>query len=378
MTKVVVATHNTSAMPEFAGSIWVRLQYVLGLDRLGVESFWVDRLMEIDPRAHPHSLAYLMRRFGATAEEFGLRGRYCVVYEAGPRHFGMSSDELEDLAASADLLINIGGHLPGSSPLREIPRRAYVDVDPGFTQIWGHQWDIGLDRHNFFFTLGQNVSRPEFGIPTQGIPWEPILPPVVLDLWPPLPQDSLTRFSTVADWRGSQDAIYEGEYYGGKRREFVEYLRAPLLAGKRIDLALFIDQSDHEDLGLLHGHDWRVRDAATYAGDPWSYQEFIQSSRAEFSVAKSGYVKTNSGWVSDRTACYLASGKPALVQSTGFEWRLPTGEGLLTFRGLDEAVSGIHEINEHYETHSRAARRLAEEHLDSAKVLGSLLERVGL
>jgi hypothetical protein len=377
MTKVIVATRSSSATPEFAGSTWVRLQYVLGLERLGLESFWVDRLEAIDPRIHPHSADYLLRRFDSTVNGFGLGDRYCIVHDSGG-HFGMSASDLETLAASADLLIAIGERLPDDSPLWRVPRRALVDVDPGFTQIWGHQVDMGFDRYDFFFTIGQNVGRPEFTVPTGGIPWEPILPPVVLDLWPPVSDDSLTRFSTVADWRGSQEAIFEGEYFGGKRREFVEYLRAPLLAGQKIELALFIDQSDHEDLGLLHGHDWRVHDAATYVGDPLSYREFVQFSKAEFSVAKSGYVKTNSGWVSDRTACYLASGKPALVQSTGFEWRLPTGEGLLTFRDLDEAVRGIHEINKHYETHSRVARRLAEDYLDSRKVLGSLLEQVGL
>jgi hypothetical protein len=152
----------------------------------------------------------------------------------------------------------------------------------------------------------------------------------------------------------------------------------PLEAGREIDLALLVGQEDYEDLGVLLRHGWRVHDPYAYAGDPDAYREFIQRSRAEFSVAKRGYVRTRCGWVSDRTSSYLASGKPALVQSTGFEWRLPSGEGLITFSTLPEALDGIAAIDNDYIAHARAARRIAEEHFDSDLVLGSLLERVGL
>ena len=378
MPRVIVATGGTSGTPEFAGSTWVRLQYMLGLQELGVESVWVDRLGPETVKQRRHSLDYLMRRFGRLACEFGFQGRYCVVYNGGEAHFGMTESELVNVAESADLLLNIGGQPPPSGPLSSVPRRAYIDVDPGFTQIWAHQRDLAFDSHNFFFTMGQNVGRPEFTIPTKGTDWTPILPPVCLSRWPATIDASLQRFSTVADWRGSQDAIFEDQYYGGKRSEFIRFLDVPLQAEQRIELALTIGQQDYEDIGLLDGHNWRVRDPYSYAGDPESYQEFIQYSRAEFSVAKSGYVRSNSGWVSDRTACYLASGKPALVQSTGFEWSLPTGKGLLTFETPEEAVAGIHDINEHYLEHCAAAREIAEQYFDSGKVLKSLLERVGL
>lgn len=376
--KVIVGTRGTSGWPRFAGSTWVRLQYVLGLEKLGVESFWVDRLPAIDPYQHPHGLDYLVDAFDATARDFGFQDRYCIVYDGGKHHFGMSEADLERLARSADLVVNISGFLPPSSSLMQVPRRAYVDVDPGFTQIWAHQTDMHFDQHDFFFTTGQNVGGPDFRIPTMGIRWTPILPPVVLDQWPAMIDERCRRFSTVADWRGSQTAIFEAEYYGTKREEFIRFLRLPVDAGQRIELALCIGQHDFEDLGLLLGHDWRVREPYLYAGDPHSYRQFIQYSRAEFSVAKSGYVKANSGWVSDRTACYLASGKPALVQSTGFEWRLPSGRGLLTFRSLEEAIEGIQSINQDYPAHCQAARKLAEEHFNSTVVLGSILSEVGL
>jgi hypothetical protein len=172
--------------------------------------------------------------------------------------------------------------------------------------------------------------------------------------------------------------MYEEEYYGGKRKEFLRLLRLPRDSGQPIELALCIGSEDSEDAALLVGNNWVLHDPYLYAGDPFSYREFVQHSRAEFSVAKSGYVKCNSGWVSDRTAAYLASGKPALVQSTGFEGRLPTDRGLITFRTPDEAMAGIDAINRDYAGHCRAARRIAEEYFDSGIVLRRLLARAGL
>jgi hypothetical protein len=200
----------------------------------------------------------------------------------------------------------------------------------------------------------------------------------VLEQWPARIDPTSERIGTVADWRGSQDAVYNGQWYSGKREEFLGFLRVPVEAGMQIELALLVGQEDYEDLGLLMRHGWRVRDPYSHAGDPQSYREFIQSSRAEFSVAKQGYVRTRSGWISDRTACYLASGKPAIVQSTGFEHRLPTGTGLLTFSTVGEAVEALQHVQEDYMRHARAARRLAEEHFDSDAVLTSLLRRAGL
>jgi hypothetical protein len=378
MTKVILGTNETSSWPHFGGSIWVRLQYLLGLERLGVESFWVDRLAPPDPKKNLHGLEYLVERFGRTARQFGFEDRYCIVYNGGERYFGLSEKELSRLARDADLLINVSGHLPPESELLAVPRKAYLDVDPGFTQMWALQVDMNFERHDFFFTTGQNVGRPGFEIPTKGINWQPTLPPVVLDLWPAHIDESCERIGTVADWRGSQDVIYDGEWYSGKREEFLGFLRVPTEAGREIDLALLVGQEDYEDLGILLRHGWRVHDPYAYAGDPDAYREFIQRSRAEFSVAKRGYVRTNCGWVSDRTPSFLASGKPALVQSTGFEWRVPTGEGLLTFRTVQEAVDGLAAIDRDYLAHAEAARGIAEQYFASDVVLGSLLERVGL
>ena len=378
-----------SGLPELAGNTWAFLQFVVGLARLGVETFWVDHQERLDPRlpAHRfrprvredcHSIDYVFARFRAMAQAYGFADRFCILYEGGPEAYGLSLTELRELVGDVDLLLNLAGPLPTDSPLLGIPRRAYVDLDPGFTQIWGHQLDLGFDRHDFFFTVGQNVGRPEFGIPTRGIAWEATFPPVVLDLWPARIDASCERLSTIGDWHGSQYARHDGELYAGKREEFIRFLEVPGRARRPIELALCMDQDDHEDLALLSRHGWRVRDPYLYAGDLDSYREFIQFSRAEFSVAKSGYVKSRSGWFSDRTACYLASGKPVVVQSTRLEGRLPTGMGLLTFQTLEEACAALEALDGAYLEHCHAARRIAETYLDSATVLGSILDRVGL
>jgi hypothetical protein len=375
--RVIVASYGTSRFPEFAGSAWVRLQYMLGLQRLGVECYWVDRLSEIDPLTHHHSLEYVTSRFAGMAARFGFEDRFCIIYNDGERYFGLSEEELNAVVDGTDLLLNISGHLMDDSVLMRIPRRAYVDVDPGFTQMWGDEL-LHFSTHNYFFTTGQNVGTCRFPIATNGIDWVSILPPVALQEWPDRTDERCTRISTVADWHASQGALFQGEIYGGKQSEFIRYLRVPLEVDRDIEVAMLVHPYQYADQKMLAEHGWSVLDPFKYTGDTESYREFIQFSRAEFSVAKEGYVKSNSGWVSDRTACYLASGKPAVVQSTGFEITLPTGKGLLSFATQDEAIDGLQRVDANYLEHCRAARALAEQYFNSDVVLGRILKHVGL
>jgi hypothetical protein len=376
--RVLIVTREWSSWPHYAGSTWVPMQYLLGLQRLGVEACWIDHLSEVEGEA-VHGLEYLLHRMASTAADFGFAERWCVVYAGGQECFGLPRARVEDAVRGAELLLSISGKgLPPPLPLGHVPRRAYVDVDPAFTQIWAEQVDMGLRDYDLFFTVGQNVGRAQCRAPSNGLPWATFFPPVVLDLWPACIDERCRRFSTVGDWWGDQRAAYEGEYYGGKREEFLRVIGVPRECEQRIELALSIYQHDHEDLELLTSNGWRLLDPARAAGDPRAYRDFIQRSRAEFSVAKGGYVKSRSGWISDRTACYLASGKPALVQSTGVESSLPTGAGLLTFQTPAEALAGLRAIDEDYLEHAQAARRLAERHFDARVVLGGLLERAGL
>ena len=377
MSTVIISTQGWSGWPEFAGSTWVPMQYVLGFERLGVECFWVDHLGSIDPLEHVHSLEYLARRFDWTAREFGFGDRYCLVCEGGKRHFGLSESGLAEVAREAEALLALSGskRLPADSPLLRVPRRAYFDLDPGFTQMWAAgKKDLGLDQFQLFFTVGLNVDGPGFEIPTGGIDWQPVFPPVVLDQWPARFDARCRRFSTIADWWGSQFSRFRGELYSGKREEFLRFLEVPRKANALFEVALSIYQKDSDDLRLLDQSGFEIRNPAIVAGDPYSYREFIQTSRAEFSVAKGGYVKSRGGWFSDRSACYLASGKPVLVQSTGLEEHLPTGKGLLTFRTVEEALAGIEAINADYPAHCEAARTLAEKYLDSDRVLRQILD----
>lgn len=378
MTTVVLATNRWTSWPDYAGSTWVPMQYLLGFRKLGVEVYWVDHLRRVDPYEHVHSLDYLVARFDATARDFGFGDRYAVVYDGGKRYFGLSREHIAELGQKADLLLALSGKgLPPESPLLAASRRAYVDMDPGFTQIWVHQGRLPLDQFDHFFTVGQNVGGPDFAIPTD-VEWQPILPPMDLDEWPARIDERSRRFSTVGDWWGKQYARFNGELYGAKREEFLRFLEVPSKVEQEIEVALAIYQADHRELGRLHQLGWRLVNPCMHAGDPHSYREFIQRSRAEFSVAKGGYVRSNSGWVSDRTACYLASGKPALVQSTGFEDVFPTDRGLLTFSTIEEAIEGIEAIDRDYTTHARAARQLAEERFSAAVVLPGILRSVGL
>ncbi|MBN2183505.1 MAG: hypothetical protein JW715_16465 [Sedimentisphaerales bacterium] len=377
MTKVVVGTRGTSGIPEFAGSTWVRLQYMLGLQRLGIESYWVDRLGEINPIKARRSIDYFVNRFNQMACRYGFEDRYCIIYNQGEKYFGLTGEKLRRLSREATLLLNVSGYLPDGSPLLQIPKRVFIDVDPGFTQIWKLSWDLDCQKHNFFLTIGQNVGNPEFTIPSHGIEWHHILPPVVLEQWPAMIDEACGSFTTIADWRASQAAKYENELYEAKRPEFLKILDLPRHTNQPLELALCVSLWDFKDIELLIQNGWHLENPYLRAGDPDSYRDYIRFSRAEFSVAKHGYVKSSSGWISDRTACYLSSGKPALVQSTGFEGKIPTGKGLLTFRTRDEAVAGIEEINRNYLAHCKAARQLAEQFFDSDIVLPKILEKVG-
>jgi hypothetical protein len=254
MTKVVLGTRNTSRWPHFGGSAWVRLQYMLGLERLGVEAFWVDRLATPNPDKNRHGIDYIVHHFEQLVRDFGLEDRYCIDFNDGERFFGIDERRLRHVAADADLLLNISGYLPTASPLRRIPRKAYVDVDPGFTQVWALEYDMAIDRHDVFFTTGQCIGRPDFNASTGPIEWHPILPPVVLDEWPARIDSTLRPFSTVADWWGSQDITVDGEWCGGKREEFLAVLTVPLRAQCKFELALVIRAEDHEDLQALVTH----------------------------------------------------------------------------------------------------------------------------
>jgi hypothetical protein len=374
------------------GGAWERLSWATGLRRLAFDVYFVEVITPgncVDAQGGRTSLAdsVNLHWFRTVTDWFGVGDRSALVCADGEQCAGVPWPQLLDVAASAELLVNLSGHLTLEPLLRRIRRKAYVDVDPGFTQFWhadpGTPFHVG--GHDFYFTIGENIGSPGCPVPTGGIRWRPTRQPVVLDDWPVTAAREPGRFTTVASWRGAFGPVQVGNRtYGVKAHEFRKFLPLPRrvrdAAGGELpfEIALDIHAGDARDLAALREHGWRITDPRELAGSPPAFRRYVQESGAEFSVAQGVYVETNSGWFSDRTVRYLASGKPALVQDTGFGRHYPVGEGLVSFRTLDAAVAGVERIAADYPKHCRAARALAEEYFDSDKVLGRLVEEVGV
>jgi hypothetical protein len=256
----------------------------------------------------------------------------------------------------------------------------FLDIDPGFPQMW-HELGLhdSLAGHDTFVTIGQNIGGANCAIPTCGLIWITTPQPVVLEHWPVVESARRGAFTSVATWRGAYGPVeYKGTTYGLRVHEFRKFALLPCLTGFRFELALDIHPSEQSDLKLLQDGGWTLLDPSLVARDPSAYQGFIRESVAEIMVAKHMYVATNSGWFSDRSMCYLASGKPVLAEDTGLSGWYPVGVGLVTYRTLEEACAGARAITDDYARHARAARELAEEYFDSDKVLARLVARLGV
>jgi hypothetical protein len=326
------------------------LQYALGFERLGHEVFVVQPVDE----AKPETAAYLAR----IVSEFGLRG--LLLRRGQPCPF----------VPGTDVLINISGMLRDVA-LESIPIRVYLDLDPVFNQLWYLQGiDSGLDGHTHYATVGARV-------PSCGLEWSPTLPPVVLDRWPVAGRIEHDALTTVGNWRSYGPIEHDGIRYGQKAHSLRRFLDLPVRSGERFVVALDIDSRETRDLEALAQHGWHLVDPRAVVGTPSTYFDFVRGSRGELGIAKEGYVVSRCGWFSDRSACYLASGRPVLAQDTGFDQRLPTGAGLFAFQTTDDAVVSIEELRRDYGRHARAARAIAEEFLDSDRVLQRLLQEVG-
>jgi hypothetical protein len=366
------------------GEAWVRLSWLIGFQKLGHSVHFIE---QIDP-AHcldaagqvvPFEQSVQREYFQSVFEQFGLRDVATLVLGDGEQTLGLAFTELTDLMRSADLLVNISGHVTSQALLRGPRLRAYIDIDPGFTQFWHHAGDAGarLAGHDLFFTIGENIGTPSCPIPTDGIPWRPTRQPVVLEHWPVVtpPIEADRRFTTIANWRGPFGPVqFDGRTFGLKVHEFRKFINLPEFAPSRFAIALAIHPADGKDLAALQQQGWRIDDPTLVADDPLHFRKYVQGSAAEFSVAQRIYVDTHSGWFSDRTVRYLASGRPALVQETGASRQLPVGEGLLTFSSLEDAATGIREIVQNYTHHCAAARDIAERHFRSDFVLGGLYD----
>jgi hypothetical protein len=367
--------------PHQGGATWAVLQYLLGLARLGHDVILIEPLTAaaLRPAGVHLSASANAAYFQQVCADFGLE-RSAALLLAGTRQtVGLAYEQLCQVARRADVLFNISGMLVDEELIGRIPVRVYLDLDPAFNQLW--QAVQGIDRHfaghTHFVTVGLALGCPECPVPTCGLPWIPTLPPVVLSHWPVAHRITCDAFTTVGHWRGYGSIEYQGVLYGQKAHSLRLLLPLPTRTRRRFQLALAIHPGETRDLEALSANGWELLDPAQVARTPALYRAFLEGSRAEFGLAKSGYVASRCGWFSDRSACYLACGRPVLAQDTGFSRFLPTGEGLLAFHTPDEALAGIEVLDRAYDRHARAARSLAEEFFDSDKVLAGLLKRLG-
>jgi hypothetical protein len=359
-----------------AGHTWQFLQYLLGFERLGYEVLLLDSLEHADgdAAAEQERVAYVED----VMREHGLDGAWTIALP-GRRCAGMPRPQALRFVRDADLLLNVMGFCTDEELLGAARRRVFLDTDPGFPQMW---CDLGLvdvlAGHDAHVTVGERIGADDCEIPTCGLDWITTPQPVVLDAWPRASAPPRRPFTSVASWRGAYGPVdYAGKRYGLRVHEFRRFARLPELTGRAFELALAIHAAEAPDLALLRDSGWSLVDPGDVATTPAGYRAFIAESTAELMIAKGMYVQSRSGWFSERSICYLASGRPVVAQDTGLRDLYPLGAGLLAFDTLDQAAACVESIAIAYQRHADAARALAQERFDSDRVLGRLLEQVG-
>jgi hypothetical protein len=373
-----------------AGVTYQFLHYLIGLRRLGYDVTYVEdsgrwvydpRQNDLSPDATRNiaTVAPFLDAHGF-ADRWVFRGCY-----PGGRCYGMSEDRLAQLYREADAFLNVTGAQELRDEHRACPRRIYVESDPFAAQVraaLGHESTIAtLAAHDTLFSFGENLGAADCDVPVGPFRWHPTRQPVVLDLWSPPDPPETSRgdapYRTIATWHNrGKEVRYNGEtYHWTKDREFLKFLDLPRRRSIALELAAGGDEASRR---LLRGQGWRLTDPLEVSSSLEAYRRFIQSARCEFTVARDQYVRPRTGWFSDRSACFLASGRPVITQETGFHKSLPTGEGLFGFSTMDDILTAIDRIESRYEQNARAARAIAEEYFAAEKVLATLMETAGL
>jgi hypothetical protein len=359
------------------GQTMLVLQWLHGLERLGHHVLFLDHL-GWDPKENRGDG---LRRFRETVTDWWHRDQCALIYNKTNKSFyGLEVQEIARFAEEAEAVITVAAPGGRDAPpyIENVRPRILIEQDPGYTHLWATRKDP-LDifgEHDIYYTVGGNVGTARCSLPTHDIRWRPIWNPVFLDWWSPEQRISRDRFTTIAGWSGGGYLEFEGIILGPKREEIRKFTELPRLAGETLEIALDIEPDD-PDLIALGEHGWTA-EPAEIVGSPAQYHDYVQGSLAEFSVAKGGYVGTRSGWFSDRSECYLTCGRPVVLQSTGFEDLLPTGEGLFAVSTVEEAAEAIRAIRRDYDRHARAARAIALEHFDSNKIVTRLLSEAGI
>lgn len=371
MTVVVLATVRMLEFLDGGGHFWVYMQYAEGLRRQGCDVYILDactgrRAGEPDS----DSVARFLDRMAA----HGLRDKAIVAVDSPgdgsrARYVGLAEEEVNDLCRTADALINFNYRL-GREVVSAFRRSVLIDIDPGLLQYWVSQRLLTPAPHDVYFTTGETVRAQAC------LEWVPIRPPVCLEAWPYTFRPAATTFTTVSSWWGKEYVGTKQSYFdNNKRASYLRFLELPAHTDQALELALYLADADEPDRRLLESRGWRIRHSRDVAGSPEAYQAYIQASRGEFSCAKPSCLHFQNAWVSDRSLCYLASGKPVVAQHTGPSSYLPEAEGLFRFRTIADAVQAFETINADYERQCRLARQLVEQHFDAKKVTRGILER---
>jgi hypothetical protein len=369
-----------------AGVTYQFLHYLIGLRRLGYDPYYVEDSgrwvynpwrgeMTGDAEPNINCIAPILQTHGF-AGRWAFRGNY-----PEGKCYGLTPEQLKQLYRDADAFLNI----TGAQEIREehlaCPRRIYVETDPVASQIRVAQGDmemiVPLAAHDCHFSFGENLGAKDCGVPIELFRWQPTRQPVLLDMWDQEHNELASSYTTIATWENKgRDFTYKGEaYYWSKDREFHKVLDLSSRRDSAFEIALNGPQSAHK---LLRDHGWRVLKAHEISADMTRYRDYIRNSRGEFTVAKDQNVRLASGWFSDRSACYLASGRPVITQDTGFGKILPTGRGLFSFKNLEDILSALDSIETDYDSHCRAARDIAGEYFAAERVIGDLVNRAGL
>jgi hypothetical protein len=379
MTRVVISPHNVINFPEGGGHFWAYMQYAMGLRQLGCQVYWLEGFRSSGDESRDASR---IARFAHQLAHFDLGGELILYKSRDPsdgvngvplEYIEVGISEAETIFRQADLLLNFNYRI-NPDLLACFKHTAVVDIDPGLLQFWLSTDQIDLPAHDTYFTIGETVGTPSALFPDCGLSWNHIRPPVCLDLWNHADNSSGEAFTTVSSWWGDE-WITDGKsvYENNKRVSFMEFAELARKTNQLLELAIYFGEGDTDDLRVLENNGWRIRHSKDVTQTPQMYRSYIFGSRGEFSCAKPSCMKFQNAWVSDRTLCYLASGKPAVVQNTGPSTFLPDGEGLLRFSTLDEAADAIETVNMDYAKHCRAARGVAETYFDARQSLETIL-----
>jgi hypothetical protein len=352
------------------------LQWMRGLERLGHEVVFLDFIgsgFETGREAMLRAFDQVITRW------WHPRQTALVVTPTLETLYGMDLSQIGRFADAAAAVVTLSAPFRREppEPIRHVRPRILFESDPAYTHLWVDQTDPAdiFGEKDLYFTVGGNIGSPRCSVPTCGIRWRHAWRPIVVEWWPEAPLRN-DHFTTVADWYHQGYVEFDGRILGPKADEFRKFMNLPALAGEELEIVINIS-SDDPDIDELKAHRWRLA-SPDRVRLPEMYRDFIAGSAAEFSCAKGGYTGTRCGWFSDRSECFLAAGRPVVLQSTGFEDLLPTGKGLFSVRTVEEAAEAIRAIRADYPAHSAAARALAREHFDSDKILSRMLSEAGL